>query len=283
MPKKLKHKSPAPGKMVDVNGREMHVFTQGEGKYTYIFLSGSGTRYPTTDFKPLWSLLAKDNKVAVVEKAGYGWSDVSNNAPRDIDTLIQESREALRQAEIHQPYILVPHSVSGLEALYWAQTYPDEVLAIIGLDMAFPEYYDHAKFPMWLIHFMVFLGAFTADMLNEAKIVKENAQKVKDKSLPLNIPIFSFISDGKFARSAKINWLDMHKAHVEKFKIGKYKQLECGHYVHKFKADEIAAEIKQFTSALKALGRKRLDIAQLHDYSHYHAHSMVLISLSAQA
>ena len=32
--------------------------------------------------------------------------------------------------------------MSGLEALYWAQKYPDEVSAIIGLDMAVPEYYD---------------------------------------------------------------------------------------------------------------------------------------------
>lgn len=32
--------------------------------------------------------------------------------------------------------------MSGLEALYWAQKYPEEVSAIIGLDMAVPEYYD---------------------------------------------------------------------------------------------------------------------------------------------
>lgn len=32
--------------------------------------------------------------------------------------------------------------MSGLEALYWAQKYPDEVSAIIGLDMAVPGYYD---------------------------------------------------------------------------------------------------------------------------------------------
>ena len=32
--------------------------------------------------------------------------------------------------------------MSGLEALYWAQKYPDEVEAIIGLDMAVPDHYD---------------------------------------------------------------------------------------------------------------------------------------------
>lgn len=38
--------------------------------------------------------------------------------------------------------MLCPHSMSGLEALYWAQKYPEEVEAIVGLDMAVPDYYD---------------------------------------------------------------------------------------------------------------------------------------------
>jgi len=248
MPKKLKHKKPAPGKMVSVNGREMHVFTKGEGEYNYIFLSGSGTRYPTTDFEPLWSLLIEESKIAVVEKAGYGWSDISDNTPRDIDTLLQETREALRQAQIHPPYILLPHSLSGLEALYWAQIHPNEIAAIIGLDMALPEYYDHAKFPMWLIRLISFLGGITSDIFNESKFVKENALVVKNKPLPINIPFCSFVSDGKFARASKINWRDMHKSNVDNFKTGKYNELNCGHYVHKFKAEEIATEIKRFVS-----------------------------------
>jgi len=42
---KSKHKRPAPGIMVNVNGHDMHVYLKG--KYTYVFLSGGGTRYPT--------------------------------------------------------------------------------------------------------------------------------------------------------------------------------------------------------------------------------------------
>ncbi len=33
------------------------------------------------------------------------------------------------------------HSMSRLEALYWARKYPAEVSAIIGLEMSVPEYY----------------------------------------------------------------------------------------------------------------------------------------------
>jgi hypothetical protein len=35
--------------------------------------------------------------------------------------------------------------MSGLEALYWAQKFPDEIKAIIGIDMATPEVYEHLK------------------------------------------------------------------------------------------------------------------------------------------
>lgn len=37
------------------------------------------------------------------------------------------------------PFVLAPHSMSGLEALYWAQQYPEEVKAIVGLDPVTPE------------------------------------------------------------------------------------------------------------------------------------------------
>jgi len=233
--------------MVTVNGRNMHVFTKGEGKDTYVFLSGSGTPYPTTDFKPLWSLLAEDSKIAVVEKAGYGWSDISDNAPRDIDTLLQETREALHQAEIPPPYILVPHSLSGLEALYWAQMYSDEVRAIIGLDSTFPEYYDTAQILFGLVKFMARVGIITSDMLNEGDYIHQNSDKVKANHFPADVPAYMFISDGKFARPAKVkNWGELLLAHAQQFTKGKHMFTNCAHYVHKYKAKEIAAEIKQF-------------------------------------
>ena len=142
----MKKKTVAPGKIVAVNGHNMHVFVEGSGKDTFVFMSGSGTACPTLDFKPLWSILAGGNRIAVVEKAGYGWSETTNLS-RDIEIILNESREALSLAGLEAPYILVPHSMSGLEAILWAQTYPDEVKAIIGLDAAVPEAYEKFKIP----------------------------------------------------------------------------------------------------------------------------------------
>jgi len=245
--KKKKFKPPVPGKMVKVGGYDMYIFLEGQGEHTFVFMAGSGTRFPTEDFKPLWSILSKNNKIAVVEKAGYGWSDVTKN-PRDISTMLEETREALSMAEVKAPYILVPHSLSGLEAIYWAGKYPSEVKAIIGLDPAIPEYYEQAKLPsVSLVKTIAFLTGhkiFTPNMVDEVRYVKENAMKVKSNEKPLTTPICFFISNGKGV--AVKNWEALLVNYLSDFQTHKHITLECGHYVHKYEAVKIASEIKSF-------------------------------------
>lgn len=129
------------GQIVEVDGHNMSVYIEGTGDKTLVFMSGGGTCSPILDFRSLYSLLSDKYKIAVVEKFGYGFSDVVDKN-RDIDSILEDTRAALTAAGSTAPYVLCPHSMSGLEALYWAQKYPDEVSAIIGLDMAVPEYYD---------------------------------------------------------------------------------------------------------------------------------------------
>jgi len=132
---------PPMGELVQVNNNNMHVYSEGQGDITLVFMSGHGTSSPVLDFKPLWMSMSDAYRIAVVEKAGYGWSETSS-IPRDIDTMLEETRTALSLSGEHGPYVLVPHSLSGLEAIYWAQKYPDEVEAIIGLDPAVPDVYE---------------------------------------------------------------------------------------------------------------------------------------------
>lgn len=129
------------GQLVEVDGHNMSVYTEGSGDKTIVFLSGGATCSPILDFKSLYSLLSDKYKIAVVEKFGYGFSDVVDT-DRDIDLILDDTRSALSEAGLTSPYVICPHSMSGLEALRWAQKYPDEVSAIVGLDMAVPQYYD---------------------------------------------------------------------------------------------------------------------------------------------
>ena len=105
-----------------------------------VFMSASGTVSPIYDFRILYEKLIPDFRIIVVEKFGYGYSDLYEG-PCDIDSIVSFQRQALEQAGEEGPFILLPHSMSGLEAIRWAQLYPEEVEAIIGLDMAAPQTY----------------------------------------------------------------------------------------------------------------------------------------------
>ncbi len=126
--------------MVEVDGHKMSIYTEGEGEHTIVFMSGSGTVSPILDFKPLYSKLSNDYKIVVIEKFGYGFSDTVDTE-RSFETILRQDREALEKAGIEGPYILCPHSMSGIEAMLWEIEHPEEVEAIIGLDMGYPKEY----------------------------------------------------------------------------------------------------------------------------------------------
>ena len=134
---RIKHQ----GQYVQIDGGNMNIFTEGNGGRTLVFLAGANTPAVIWDFKPLFSRLSDTYQIAVIETFGYGYSDDADGE-RNLGTLLRQDRAALEQAGIEAPFVLCPHSASGLEAIRWAQLYPDEVEAIIGLDMAVPEQFD---------------------------------------------------------------------------------------------------------------------------------------------
>ncbi|MDG3075373.1 alpha/beta fold hydrolase [Bacillus halotolerans] len=128
------------GTLVDVDGKKMNVYQEGSGKDTFVFMSGSGIAAPAYEMKGLYSKFSKENKIAVVDRGGYGYSDVYDD-DRDIDTILEQTRKALLQSGNKPPYILMPHSISGIEAIYWAQKYPEEIKTIIAMDIGLPQQY----------------------------------------------------------------------------------------------------------------------------------------------
>lgn len=268
------------GKIVEVNGHNMSVYTEGEGDKTLVFLSGGGTCSPILDFKSLYSLLSNEYKIAVVEKFGYGFSDVVDEQ-RDIDTMLSETRMALEKAGIEGPYVLCPHSLSGLEALYWAQKYPEEVEAIIGLDMAVPAYYDEMRISIpitklgqygaalgitrWIpslaesdaikvgtlsekekeIYRAVFYQrTATVTMIDEVKAVKDNAKTVKENGVP-QVPMLLFISNGSGGTGfTEETWRRIPKEYIAGCDNASYIELDCPHYVHDYEYEKISEEIR---------------------------------------
>lgn len=270
------------GALVEVNGHNMSVYIEGKEDKTLVFLSGGGTCSPILDFKSLYSLLTDEYKIVVVEKFGYGFSDVVDEK-RDIDTILSETRMALEKAEVQGPYILCPHSMSGLEALYWAQKYPKEVEAIIGLDMAVPGYYDEMNISIpvmkagqygaalgitrWIpslaesdamkfgtlsdkekeIYKAVFYQrTATVTMINEVKTVKDNANVVKEKGVP-QVPMLLFVSNGSGGTGfTEERWRSIPKEYISASENARFIELDCPHYIHDYKYEEIGKEIRNF-------------------------------------
>lgn len=270
------------GELVEVNGHNMSVYIEGEGDKILVFMSGGGTCSPILDFKSLYSLLSDKYKIIVVEKFGYGFSDVVDEK-RNIDTILSETRMALDKAGVKGPYVLCPHSMSGLEALYWAQKYPEEVEAIIGLDMAVPGYYDEMNISIpimklgqygaasgitrWIPNLAesdaikfgtlsdkekdIYRAVFyqrtaTVTMINEAKIVKDNANVVKENGIP-QVPMLLFISNGAGGTGfTEENWRSIPKEYISGYDNASFIELDCPHYVHDYEYEQIAKEIRNF-------------------------------------
>lgn len=142
------------GKQVTVNGHQMNVSITGEGPETIVLLSGAGIASPILDFKNLSDSLSKKYKVVVVERAGYGFSEDSDRS-RDVMEVLSETRQALAQAHVSGPYVIISHSMASLESLAWQEKYPNEVKALIGLDWALPASYEDLRIIrpclLWLI------------------------------------------------------------------------------------------------------------------------------------
>lgn len=121
------------GQMVEVNEHKMHVYSMGDGEKTIVLLPGFGVSLPSADLGPLMRELSKEYTVVCIEYFGTGFSD-QTDLPRTNENYAQEIRTALSMAGLKAPYILMPHSASGIYSEYYAAQYPDDVSAIIMLD-----------------------------------------------------------------------------------------------------------------------------------------------------
>ncbi|WP_233365940.1 alpha/beta fold hydrolase [Rhodococcus globerulus] len=118
---------------VEVDGHRMSVAIQGSGPRTIVLMPGLGTPEPILDFAPLARRLAEANTVVTVENFGLGLSD-GTDAPRTSEAIVDETRSALSALGLNGPYVLMPHSLSGLYAMWWVTNHPDEVAAVVGVD-----------------------------------------------------------------------------------------------------------------------------------------------------
>ena len=266
------------GKQVTVNGHRMNVSVKGEGSETIVFLSGAGIASPILDFKNLTDSLSKKYKVVVVERAGYGYSEDSNQS-RDVMEVLSETRQALSQAHVSGPYVIISHSMASLESLAWQEKYPNEVKALIGLDWALPASYEDLKEHPTLItlaywtskigllryfpesfyiknptlteterqqyKLLAYKQLMSQAMLHESRLAKENAKKVPSSINP-KIPALLLVSNGEGTTFSQSEW----QRYAERFASDQSNiqvvYMDAPHDLYHYQSDAIVSRIKEF-------------------------------------
>lgn len=120
-----------PGKLVDIGGYRLHLNCTGKSGPTVVLISGAG------DFSFDWSLVQPGvsgfTRVCSYDFAGFAWSD-PGPIPRTMRQEVYELHTLLKAARIKGPYVLIGHSLGGLIARVYAESYPSEIAGMVLVD-----------------------------------------------------------------------------------------------------------------------------------------------------
>ncbi|WP_228548377.1 alpha/beta fold hydrolase [Sporosarcina obsidiansis] len=282
-------KYPPIGEFVEVDGKNMHIYTKGEGDNTIVLLSGLGTTAPLLDFEPLINEMAKNHQVVVVEPFGYGWSDTTNKE-RTVENIVEETRAALKKSNIQGPFILMPHSISGIYSMYYANTYPEEVQAIIGIDPTLPqalEYFNESAptipnflryvAPTGIARLALYIDpesylpitaegtyseenikmtkaisawkGYNKNVIAEANEIKNTIDKTVAMKFPSTMPVLLFTTKDDQVTEDGKNNVTFYETQLTPSTASKLVPLDGHHYLHWTRSEEMSKEVNEFTTS----------------------------------
>jgi pimeloyl-ACP methyl ester carboxylesterase len=131
-----RRKFPAPGKLVNIPGAEMHVCSLGQG-CPHVVLE-SGIAASSINWGPLQAELATRTTVSTYDRAGFGWS-VSSNRNCTLSRIADDLHAMLAAMQVPVPYVLVGHSFAGYITRAYANRYPEELAGLVLVDPLTPE------------------------------------------------------------------------------------------------------------------------------------------------
>ncbi|MBE6062129.1 MAG: alpha/beta hydrolase [Clostridium butyricum] len=260
---------------------DIYYLQKGEGDKTVVFLSGSGVNSSYLDMYPLWNEVSKYSKVFLYDRPGMGNSSITKR-PRDIDTVVSEFNEVLEESGQKEPYVLVAHSMASLQAIRFAQMYPEKVDSIIFIDGASPSFCEEFKDPMKsMVHVLgamrktgllralsIFSGfksqfevkqdiseelqelnvqmslknLWNSNMIKERKAIQENGKKVKESGSLKDIKLV-VISAGN---NGFDNWQTYEKELANMSQNSEFVYVEdSGHFIHHEYSELVINKIKE--------------------------------------
>ena len=256
------------GTPVTVDGKRMNVVVAGEGP-DIVLLPGFGTASPALDFAPLVAELTVDHRVTVVEPFGYGLSD-GTDADRTTANIVTEIHDAVAALGLER-YTLMGHSIAGIYGIDYANRYPDEVTAFVGIDSSVPGQPGmDAEFPTSLLAVAKNLGlvrlvaavsgddygsssysehdreqlsmlsnrnSLSPTYLNEMAHIRTNFADAEGTGFPEGLPLLLFVVANN---ESNPGWLKLHEEQAAAVSDGTVVPIDGEHYLHHAHYTEIA-------------------------------------------
>lgn len=179
--------NPKPGRLVEVNGHQMHIVCAGEGSPTVVFDSGLGDSY--LSWRKVQPQIAMFTRACSYDRAGLGYSEPSHEL-RTSKVIAAELHALLRAADIAPPFVLVGHSMAGYDVRVYADAYPSQVAGIVLVDASHPDQENR---------FSPELKAMEGSWHREEEFITY--------TMPFGVPrLLGLCEDDPVERAAECNW-----------------------------------------------------------------------------
>lgn len=129
---------PPPGQLVDVGDGRLHLHCIGEGDPTVVFDAGGGDT--SLVWREVQEAVATRARACVFDRMGFGHSDAFD-LPHTVDAYVRTQDRLLSDAGLEPPFVLVGHSLGGLNAQVLARERADDVAGLVLVDAAHPDSY----------------------------------------------------------------------------------------------------------------------------------------------
>jgi len=280
--------------MVRVGTHSLHIRCTGEGSPTVVIDTGVGDT--SARWTSIQAELAQLTRTCTYDRAGYGASE-PGPLPRHSERAAEELKQLLENAGVEGPYVLVGHSLGGLNAQVFADRYPERVGGLILLDptplafitgQAFPELYHmleqqagelqqaaeaarQASSPSsgqaMDAEAQVKAGYLEAVASEHAALIAETAAQVAAVESFGDLPLVVIGSGmpnpafGEQAAAFQQFWIEQNRALAGKSTNGTFVLASLsGHYLHEDAPDLVMDVIRQVVAGREAKMREYLKV-----------------------
>lgn len=239
----------------DAGDVKLHLVCFGQGNPVVVFDAGWGVDSST--WAKVMLELRDHVRVCAYDRAGLGQSDAQPGL-RTSRQIAEQLHTLLTSAKVPGPYLLVGHSLGGMNMLVFAERYPNEVAGLVLVDSAHPDQNDQwaavlptpaPDEPSGLTKLRENIGwtnpndpSFPEPMDWEATLAQVRAVKsLGDLPLAVLVDVDPSLGSGmnmspEVAAAFDKVWLDLHKAYLNLSSVSSLVLAE--HSGHSIQQDE---------------------------------------------